>query len=187
MNILADKDHRVRPTNVHGQSSSYYGIFFEVAEKTAESGKPLVMPSQPDSICHSLHVDDCGDAYVAIASHPRRAEVEGEVFNISARRYETVANLGQALVSEYGIADGLQYVDPTNHADGHDWPPYLIDFPQWTGSDKLRRLTGWSDHRPLFTESIHLYRVAYEAAKARRSGNIEKVKAHWIELIAESE
>lgn len=175
----------VRPTNVHGRSSSYYGIFFEVANKAAESAKPLVMISQPDSICHSMHVDDCGDAYVAIASHPHREEVKGQTFNISARSYETVAEIGEALVSEYGIAQGLLYADASSDmADDHDWPPFLIDFPQWTSSDKLRRVTGWSDHRPLFTESIHLYRVAYEAAKAEKSQDIERTSARWSKLTA---
>ncbi|KAJ4390166.1 hypothetical protein N0V93_007640 [Gnomoniopsis smithogilvyi] len=176
----------VRPTNVHGRSSSYYGLFFEVAQKAAESGKPLVMTSRPETICHSLHVDDCGDAYVAIASHPRPTEVKGQVFNISARRYETVAQLGQALVSEYNIAQGLQYVDSKTLADGHGWPPFLIDFPQWTGSDKLRRVTGWSNCRPLFTDSIHVDRVAYEASKATALQNIEKMNARWSEITAKS-
>lgn len=176
----------VRPTHVHGRSSSYYGVFFEMASKAAASGVPLVMTSQPDSICHSMHVDDCGDAYVAIASHPRKEEVEGQVFNISARRFETVAELGRALVSEYSIAQGLEYESsPTGStAGGHGWPPLLIDFPQWTGSDKLRRVTGWSDHRPLFTEALHVYRLAYEAAKAGEHENVEKVKALWSALTA---
>lgn len=179
--------HSVRPTNVHGRSSSYYGIFFEVASKAAESGKPLVMTSQPDSICHSMHVDDCGDAYVAIASHPHRGEVKNQVFNISARRYETVAELEKALVSEYGIAQALRYVDSSSQdADGHGWPPFLIDFPQWTSSEKLRRVTGWSDHRPLFTKSIHVYRIAYEAAKAEKSQHIERISARWSKLTANS-
>lgn len=180
--------HRVRPTNVHGRSSSYYGAFFEVAHKAAESGKDLVMASQPDSICHSMHVDDCGDAYVAIASHPHRNEVKEQAFNISARRYETVAELGEALLSEYGIVQGLRYAESSSEdAGARDWPPFLIDFPQWTSSDKLRRVTGWSDHRPLFTESIHSYRVAYEAAKEDKSQNIERTSARWSELTAKSQ
>lgn len=181
-------NYSVRPTNVHGRSSSYYGIFFEVANKAVESGKPLVMTSQSDSICHSMHVDDCGDAYVAIASHPHRSEVKEQVFNISARRYETVAELGNALVSEYNITQGLRYVDSSSpDANEHDWPPFLIDFPQWTSSEKLRRVTGWSDHRPPFTESIHLYRVAYEAAKAEKSQEIERTSERWSRLTAKSQ
>lgn len=177
----------VRPTNVHGRSSSYYGLFFEMASKAVDSGKPLVLTSKPDSICHSMHVDDCGDAYVAIASHPRQAEVRGQVFNISARKYETVAALGRALVSEYGITKGLEYASSADLADGGGWPSSLIDFPQWTGSDKLRRVTGWSDHRALFTESTHVYRVAYEAAKAVGNQNIANVKARWTTITAQSQ
>lgn len=114
----------VRPTNVHGRSSSFYGIYFEVGRRTAEAEKPLVMIYPPDSICHCMHVDDCGDAYVAIASHPRREEVAGQAFNISARRYETVDELGKALVTEYGISQGVKYVDSKDLKPGDNpWPP----------------------------------------------------------------
>lgn len=172
----------VRPTNVHGRSSSFYGLFLDVAQRAATSHIPLVVPVRPDSICHSLHVDDCGDAYVALAScAPER--VAGQVFNISARRYETVEEIGRALVAEYGIEKGVRYVDTTaatsEQADEEvvdPWPPYLVDSPQWTGSEKLRRVTGWSDHRPLFAEAVRVYRIAYEAAKTAGHENVLKIK-----------
>ena len=166
----------VRPTNVHGRSSSFYGIFLRVANQAAADDKPLVMPTSPDSVVHSMHVDDCGDAYVAIASHPQVEEVAGQVFNISARRYETVDEVGRALVAEYGISRGLKYVDKKVLDEGESpWPPGLVDFPQWTGSEKLRSITGWRDHRLLFSEAIHVYRVAYEAAQSAGHENIDKV------------
>ncbi|KAF3767223.1 NAD(P)-binding protein [Cryphonectria parasitica EP155] len=167
----------VRPTNVHGRSSSFYSIFFQIAQKAADAGKELLLTSQPDSICHCMHVDDCADAYVAIAAHPRRADVEGQVFNISARRYETVDELGKALVAEYKITQGIRYVDAASlAAEENPWTPMIIDFPQWTGSEKLRRVTGWTDYRPLFTEALHVYRLAYEAAKEAGHENVVKVK-----------
>lgn len=175
----------VRPTNVHGKSSSYYGIFFEVANKAAEADKPLVIPSRPDGICHSMHVDDCGDAYVAIASHTNQNLVSGETFNISARKYETVLQLGESLVSEYGISKGVEFGDSTAAAPDHDWPPMLVDFPQWTGSEKLRRVTGWSDHRPLFTESLHVYRVAFEAAKSGGHKNVQAIQ-NFLSIVKSS-
>jgi nucleoside-diphosphate-sugar epimerase len=166
----------VRPTNVHGRSSSFYGIFLRVASQAASEDKPLVMSSPADSIVHSMHVDDCGDAYVAIASHPQLEKVAGQVFNISARRYETVDEVARALVVEYGISKGLEYVDKKRLGEGEDpWPPGLIDFPQWTSSEKLRSMTGWRDHRPLFSDAIHVYRVAYEAAQSVGHENIDKV------------
>lgn len=170
----------VRPTNVHGRSSSYAGIFFELARKAAEADEPLLLPSRPDCIFHCLHIDDCGDAYVAIASSHRKDgdDVAGQVFNISASRYETVDAVAKALAAEYGIARGLKYVDPEDLAPGKNpWPPLLINFPQWVGSDKVRRLTGWSDHRPLLAEALHVHRLAYEAAKAGGNENVQKVNA----------
>lgn len=166
----------VRPTNVHGRSSSFYGIFLSVANQVATDDKPLVMPVPPDSIVHSMHVDDCGDAYVAIAAHPRREDVSGKVFNISARRYETVDEVGRALAAEYGISKGLKYVDKKDLGQGESpWPPGLVDFPQWTGSEKLRSITGWRDHRPLFSEAVHVYRVAFDAAQSAGHENVQKV------------
>ncbi|OGM50358.1 NAD dependent epimerase/dehydratase [Aspergillus bombycis] len=190
--ILADRTHHslkflehrdvfapvvVRPTNVYGRSASYYRGFFEAAAQSVEKKLPLVIPAPPSSICHALHVDDCGDAYVAIAAHPRREEVEGEIFNISSRRYETVDEIAKVLVAEYGITAGVKYVEPETLASAENpWPPALIDFPQWTGSAKLRAVTGWQDVRPLFTEATHTYRLAYEAAVAAGHENIQKMK-----------
>lgn len=168
----------VRPTNVYGRSASYYRGFFEAAAGCAASKKPLLLPVAPNSICHALHVDDCGDAYVAIAGHSQREKVEGQIFNISSRRYETIDEIAKALVDEYGISAGLKYVDAKELAPADNpWPPALIDFPQWTGSEKLRQLTGWSDIRPLFSETLHVYRVAYEAASASGHKGVEKIKS----------
>ncbi|KAE8372775.1 hypothetical protein BDV26DRAFT_273461 [Aspergillus bertholletiae] len=190
--ILADRTHSslkffehkdvfspivVRPTNVYGRSASYYRGFFEAAAQSINTQLPLLIPVLPSSICHALHVDDCGDAYVAIAGHPRREEVEGEIFNISSRRYETVDEIATKLVAEYGITAGVKYIDPGSLTpDENPWPPALIDFPQWTGSAKLRAVTGWHDVRPLFTEAIHTYRLAYEAAATASHENIERMK-----------
>ncbi|KAK1963426.1 NAD dependent epimerase/dehydratase [Colletotrichum sublineola] len=169
----------VRPTNVYGRSSSFYKAFFDVATKTAAEGKLLLLPTSPDTIVHALHVDDCAEAYVAIAAHPDRFEVEGQVFNISAQRYETVDEVARALAVEYGIKDGLHYVEPSSLKEGEDpWPPGIINFPQWTDSTKLTRLTGWKHHRPLFSESIHVYRLAYEASKAAGHDNIRRIDGY---------
>ncbi|KAL3455095.1 hypothetical protein BJX64DRAFT_298218 [Aspergillus heterothallicus] len=166
----------VRPTNVFGRSASYYRGFFKVAAACSKLNQPLVLPVSPNSICHALHVDDCGDAYVAIANHPRLEEVEGQIFHISAWRYETVNEIAEAILAEYDIPRGLKYVQPSALPQSENpWPVALIDFPQWTSSTKLRKLTGWSDVRPLFSEAFHLYRLSYEAASAVGHENIQKM------------
>ncbi|KAL4923591.1 NAD-dependent epimerase/dehydratase family protein [Aspergillus undulatus] len=167
----------VRPTNVFGRSASYYRGFFEVASQAARSNKPLIIPVPGSSICHALHVDDCGDAYVSLASHAKRDEIEGQIFNISAREYEIVEQIADALVAEYEINKGVKYVDGESlPASENPWPPVLIDFPQWTGSDKIRRVTGWRDVRPLFTEALRVYRLSYEAAVGGGHENVSKIK-----------
>lgn len=44
---------------------------------------------------------------VVVANHPRREYVEGPVFNVSSRRFETVDTIARALVAEYH----MKYVD----------------------------------------------------------------------------
>ncbi|KAJ0295405.1 hypothetical protein COL5a_000173 [Colletotrichum fioriniae] len=165
----------VRPTNVYGRASSYYQAFFNVASRAAAEGKPLVLTAPPSTILHALHVDDCGDAYVAIASHTDVAGIDGQAFNISAQSYETLDKVAQALVKEYHIKDELKYIDEADAKEGEMWPPGIINFPQWTDSTKLTKLTGWKHRRPLFAESIHVYRLAFEATKAAGHENIKKV------------
>ncbi|KAL4908493.1 hypothetical protein BDW74DRAFT_147519 [Aspergillus multicolor] len=165
----------VRPTNVYGRSASYYRGFFEVASLAKKENLPLEIPVPPNSVCHALHVDDCADAYVALAAHPNRAEIEGEIFNISAREYETVSQIADALVVEYAL-EGVEYVEPEHAGNvGKAWPPALIDFPQWTGSEKIRRVTGWRDVRLPFSEVVGVHRRAYEAAVAVGHENVRKM------------
>ncbi|KAK8084298.1 NAD(P)-binding protein [Apiospora hydei] len=94
----------LRPTNVYGYGSSYYGLVFDYASRAAASGAPaLSIGSDPASIMHALHVDDCAEAYVALADAERagRDRVNGQCFNISASRYETARDVLAALAKEY--------------------------------------------------------------------------------------
>ncbi|KAL4816694.1 hypothetical protein BDW67DRAFT_175317 [Aspergillus spinulosporus] len=134
----------IRPTNIYGRSASYYRGIFEVAALAKTQSLPLQIPVPPASICHALHVDDCGDAYVALAAPPRRTETEGEIFKIYGREYETVDQIARALVAEYDLPK-VEYVDPER-------------------SNRIRDITGWRDVRPPFSEAIGLCRWAHEAA-----------------------
>ncbi|CAH0042916.1 unnamed protein product [Clonostachys rhizophaga] len=165
----------VRPTNVFGRGSTYYQNFLAVAEQIADQGGRFIMEAPPNHIIHALHVDDCADAYVAIASHPRVDEVRGQVFNISSYRYETVDEISRALITEYNIQDDPEYVDPKGR-EAVLWMPMLVNFPQWVDSTKLRTVTGWKDRRPLFSETLHVYRLAYEAAKEAGDEGVLRVQ-----------
>jgi nucleoside-diphosphate-sugar epimerase len=199
----------LRPTNVYGLSSSFYGYFFRLAKEGKEKGF-LELNEHPKTILHALHVDDCGNAYVALAEHSKREDLGGECFNISSWRFETLEEIAGKLVEEYGIEQGVKWGPiPEGKADvvferglfvsflstGRKrqvlqidvWPDdsyadvcvaALIGFSQWTGSDKLRKLTGWKDQRPLFTQGLKQYRLAYEAAIAKGYQNrIQKMMA----------
>lgn len=148
-----------RPTIVHGYNSSHVGGLFATASK---SQSVLRIVGDPNTIMHSLHVDDCAEAYVRLADHPAREDVAGQAFNISNASYETVEQVCQALAKAYGLP--LELVAPLGlvsftSTDG------LTNFSQWVSSEKLRKITGWKEKRPTFTEGIQGYRMAYEATQ----------------------
>lgn len=177
----------LRPTSVYGYSSSYYAALMELATSERAAGQDVLrLDAHPDVIMHALHVDDCAEAYVALAEHPDRAAVAGQVFNISSHRYETGQEIGDALAKEYGFANGVEFVTTAaagkddDAADGSSAGGPLdlvLKFPQWVGSEKIRRLTGWRDKRMLFSENLGVYRLAYEEERQRGHENIEVVRA----------
>jgi nucleoside-diphosphate-sugar epimerase len=173
----------LRPTNVYGLSSSWYGDFFRLAKEGQEKGN-LELNEHPKTILHAMHVDDCGDAYVELANDQLRSKVAGECFNISSYRFETLEEIAGALAEEYGIQEikwgpvpegrpdivferGMFLFYCTLVVDSADESLALTGFSQWTGSDKLRKLTGFCDQRQLFSKGLKQYRLAYEVAIAK--------------------
>jgi hypothetical protein len=90
--------------------------------------------------------------------------VKNQSYNISSHRYETLDEIARALVAEYSITAGVKYLQGTyKEGDSPDRNParFLLEFNQWTGSEKLRRDTGWIDKRIIFSEGLGQYRGAY--------------------------
>ncbi|KAH8432953.1 NAD-dependent epimerase/dehydratase family protein [Aspergillus melleus] len=168
----------LRPTTVFGRSGSYYGPFFDLARAAEESeSRVLSLPAHPESVVHGTHVDDCADAYVAIAESDR-AVVKGQIYNISGWRFETLKEVGEALVREYDL-EGVRYEPPdTEGFVGFDVVGILTGFSQWVGSEKLRREVGWRDKRQLFSVGIKGYRVAYEQAVRDGHSNVLRVRGY---------
>lgn len=102
--------------------------------------------------------------------------MKGQCYNISGRRYETLEEVAHALVEDYEIKGGVKYL-PDQKKTGVDVVQMLIGFSQWVGSEKLRHDVGWRDKRQLFSEAVHRYRKAYEAAVARQHGNVQKIQS----------
>lgn len=118
----------LRPTSVYGYSSSYYGQIFDLAAKAAEKGV-LEIAADQKTIMHATHVDDCAEAYVAIAEADREV-VKGQCYNISGDRYETLEEVAIALVKEYNIADGVKFL-PVKEERELDWLQLVLGFSQW--------------------------------------------------------
>lgn len=163
----------LRPTTLYGLSSSFYGPIFDIAAKAAEKGV-LNSTADPNSIMHGTHVEDCADAYVAIAE-AKKDVVKGQCYNISSHQYETLFEVADALVHEYKIEGGVKHLPPPDK-DGVDVVQMLIGFSQWVSSEKLRKDVGWRDKRRPFAEIVHVYRKAYEAAVKLSHPGVDKIK-----------
>ena len=164
----------VRPTTIYGLSGSFYGPIFDIGARAAEKGV-LELTAHPKSIMHGTHVDDCAEAYVALAEHAYRDVVKGQCYNISGCSYETLEQVANALVEEYKIKDIVKYL-PEKASTGVDVVQMLIGFSQWVSSEKLRRDIGWREKRQPFSEAVHTYRKAYEAAVVQNHGNVQKIQ-----------
>jgi nucleoside-diphosphate-sugar epimerase len=147
----------LRPTIVYGHGSSLYGLLFDLASKSRGF---LEVKGHPRSIMHSLHVDDCARAYVALAEHEDRNAVARHAFNLSGLHYETTEQVAGAIADSYDL--DLRMEDPPREVSLRD-THHLFNFSQWVSSEKVRRLTGWADRKPAFADSIQEYRTAYEA------------------------
>jgi nucleoside-diphosphate-sugar epimerase len=164
-----------RPTNVHGYSSSYYGELIEFALVAKGKGLKLVLPGDPHTIMHSIHVDDCGEAYVAIAEYPDRKQIAGEVFNISpGQKYETLIQMGSALEKAFQLKDAVECsMQPLSRTN------LVFAWSQWVGSEKLRKLTGWKDTRPMFVEDMGRYRKEFAEAVRDEDVTLLRVKPRF--------
>jgi nucleoside-diphosphate-sugar epimerase len=120
----------------------------------------LTIVGDPDAVMHSCHVDDCADAYVALAEHPDRNAIANHAYNISNHHYETAREIGEALARSYGL--GLTFEAP-DHDGAIGDAARLFNFWQWVGSDKIRSATRWHEKRAAFVDGIDQYRAAFEA------------------------
>ncbi|KAF4537493.1 Nad dependent epimerase [Lasiodiplodia theobromae] len=156
----------VRPSNLYGLSGSAYGYFCKMAERAAaaDASGELVLGADPRTILHSTHVEDAAEAYVALSADGLREAVRGQSFNVAGSRYETLGEIGEALVREYGIKGGVRYDPGVKERAGPGLDFFIVGFSEWVSSEKIRRVTGWSDRRATFAEDVGVYRRAYEAA-----------------------
>lgn len=169
----------LRPTGVFGYGSSFYGALLSyAAQEAARGAEVLEVPADANSIMHAVHIDDCAEAYLALAEYRERSAVAGQIFNISSHRYETTGEVGAALAKEYGFAGGLKVTSVDEASSSFPKALHFVtSFSQWVGSDKIRKLTGWTDRRQLFSEDMSLYRRAYEAAEAKGDTTVAATKS----------
>lgn len=137
-----------------------------------------MIKENPKTILHALHVEDCGRAYVALAS-ALRPKVAGQTYNISSSRYETLDEIARALAKEFALP-GIEYRDVKevwgeNDRPGTNVARMLMGFSQWTSSEKLRKETGWREERSLFNDTMGVYRGAWEVAVGEGYGPLDLV------------
>ncbi|KAH0829523.1 hypothetical protein AYO21_10378 [Fonsecaea monophora] len=162
-----------RPTTFYGRSGSLYSPFFTLAEQAAETPeRVLTLATTPNSVLHGTHVDDVASAYVAVAQSPREA-VAGQVFNVSNKMYETIGDIAAVVEKSYNIK--VQYKEPSGEKKV-DIVDITINFPQWVGSEKLRKTTGWTDTKKSFIDGFEIYRKAYEQAVVDEDRGVDKMR-----------
>lgn len=170
----------LRPTKVYGRSGSFYSLFFQLATQAKERNEPLKFPAHAKTVLHGTHIDDCADAYVPIAECKERKPVACQCCNISGWRYETLEEIAEALVKEYGLEKGAVYDPPQGDSlVAFDPVILLTGFSQWVGSEKLRMELGWKDRSLLFSENSGAYRIACEEA-SRQSNSSEKKIGYYM-------
>jgi hypothetical protein len=81
------------------------------------------------------------------------------MYSISTSKFDTLLNITQALLKEYEIENGVEFVAGEEGRAGPeiDWNRALTGWSQWVGSEKLRRKIGWRDKKIFFSEGIHQY------------------------------
>ncbi|OTB02946.1 hypothetical protein M426DRAFT_322188 [Hypoxylon sp. CI-4A] len=167
----------IRPTPVFGYDSSYYGVMFEIAAAAAKTeSRRLELELDFNTILHGCHVDDCTDAYLALAEHPDRSAVTGQCFNISGHRYDTLASIAKALEVEYGLTGGVVPTDSSEENSAASQIRVVLGYSQWVDSTKIRQLTGWTDKRMLLSENLRAYRTAYEEAARRGHEGVKRIQ-----------
>ncbi len=152
----------LRPTVVYGLSSSLYGSLFDLA---ARSHGVMTIVGDPDAVMHSCHIDDCADAYVALAEHPDRRAIANQAYNIANQRYETAREIGEAIARSYALDLAFERPDREFKYGDVNW---LFNYWQWVGSDRIRAATAWHERRATFADGIEQYRIAYEASRSAR-------------------
>ncbi|KIW67811.1 hypothetical protein PV04_07037 [Phialophora macrospora] len=174
-----------RPTTFFGRSGSNYAYFFALAEQAkAQCHGLLTIPSSPDTILHGTHVDDVAAAYLAIATSPRDL-VAGKAYNISGHRYETLGEIVSVMEKSHGITVSYKDPEPRDEEVFGLYAMVLVGWPQWVGSEKLRKDTGWKDRKPLFHEGYDVYRKAYEIQAAGKTEQFQRVAERAPRLYAE--
>lgn len=173
----------LRPPNVYGYSSSYYGMIFEWAERVraevVESGQSggYEVAVDPRTILSAFHVDDCGEAYVALAEHADRSQIAGRVLNVGARGYMTAGKFLEALAQEYDIPGGFKHTDSERaKSNTSGFIGSAIGWSQWLGSEEIKKITGWTEKRMPFIENFGVYRRAYEVAAAAGHDDLARVQ-----------
>ncbi|KAH8814757.1 hypothetical protein DL96DRAFT_424075 [Flagelloscypha sp. PMI_526] len=167
----------IRPTNLYGFTASGYAITMDLFTNLAKSGETLHLSVPKKSIIHGTHTSDCAEAYLSLALHPNRSEVAGQCFNVSAERYDTTESIANAMAKEYNIPGGVVWHSPEERPI--EFMEFFIwGYCQWVGSDKIRKLTGWKDKKPTFSEGLKTYRAAYEASKKKDLDGVGKIERH---------
>eukprot|EP01103_Thecamoeba_quadrilineata_P020184 TRINITY_DN8533_c0_g1_i1.p1 TRINITY_DN8533_c0_g1~~TRINITY_DN8533_c0_g1_i1.p1 ORF type:complete len:310 (-),score=45.55 TRINITY_DN8533_c0_g1_i1:147-1076(-) len=157
--VLAATDVRgtvLRPGFVYGGHGGGIAPLFFNFNPTDQ----LVIEGRPDKRWSWVHVDDLGDAYVAVAK--AGSVVDRQVFNLSAQdnpTYEDLKIAGARAAGWKGSRLDIKYVPlPDSEHRRKNWETNVIINPQ-----KAYDLLGW---RPAHVGVVHEFELYYASWKA---------------------
>jgi nucleoside-diphosphate-sugar epimerase len=148
----------LRPGCVYGKSGSMTGSWFEGAHKK----KDLQVVGDGTNRWAMVHVDDLADAYLRAA----QSGLSGEVFCVTDRSRDTVAEMAGAAARAAGYSGPIRYVPVAEAAKTMGPFAEALALDQHVSSWKIARRLGWHPQHGGFVDGVTVYFASWKAAQA---------------------
>jgi len=144
----------VIPGMIYGRGQSYYGPWI----KQAATGDKINVWGAPNTVWHSVHIDDLGDVYARLVSLGE--EAHKKKYNVVNDKYERFEDIMKAISGQFGGKHEVVYKDPI---PGHFSSAEAVS--AWISNEKVKKELGWTPKKVNFIESIEENVLAWKAAE----------------------
>jgi len=144
----------VIPGMIYGRGQSYYGPWI----KQAATGDKISVFGTPETVWHSVHIDDLADVYARLVDLGEKAHKKK--YNVVNDKYERFEDIMKAISGQFGGKHEIVYVDPI---PGHFSMAEAVS--AWIENEKVKKELGWVPKKVNFIESIEENILAWKAAE----------------------